>query len=559
MSILVDLQRVTLHGAERPVLDSLSLAVATGDRVGVVGINGAGKTALLSIVAGSLRPDEGEVRRGRDVRIAALTQDPPLPAGTVRQALGASWEGDAVLDRLAMASLAHQDTTTLSGGQRKRVALARVVTQPADLLVLDEPTNHLDLDAIAWLEEQILGFRGGVVLVSHDRTLLDRVTTRMVEIDRGATYLHAGGYENLLDAQARREALEATTEQVRRNLARTELAWLRRGARARSTKPRARVDAAQRLLATGPAPAAREGSADFTIATPRLGTSVIRAHHVRVAYDERTLLGDVTLELGPGERLGVVGPNGAGKTTLLDLLAGRLTPTAGTVKHGPTVVVATLEQLGGGLDERATVQELVAGPLGVPGSPEDVALMRRFWFTGALPLARVSELSGGERRRLHLLVTLARRPNVLFLDEPTNDLDLETIRLLEDFLGRWPGTLVVASHDRTFLRRTVDRLIEVRDGTVAEVPGGVDGWISRSASASPRPDEPRDEGPAMPHGRALREAEKAMTSLERRRRTLNERVLGASDHVEQSRLGRELDEVTRQLRDAEERWLSLLE
>jgi ATP-binding cassette subfamily F protein uup len=559
VSILVDLQRVTLHGAERPVLDSLSLAVATGDRVGVVGINGAGKTALLSIVAGSLRPDDGEVRRGRDVRIAALAQDPALPAGTVRQALGASWEGDAVLDRLTMASLADRDTATLSGGQRKRVALARVVTQPADLLVLDEPTNHLDLDAISWLEEQILGFRGGVVLVSHDRTLLDRVTTRMVEIDRGATFLHAGGYENLLDAQARREALEATTEQVRRNLARTELAWLRRGARARSTKPRARVDAAQRLLTTGPASAAREGTADFTIATPRLGTSVIRAHHVRLAYDERTLLADVTLELGPGERLGVVGPNGAGKTTLLDLLAGRLAPTAGTVKHGPTVVAATLEQLGGGLDERATVQELVAGPLGVPGSPEDVALMRRFWFTGALPLARVGELSGGERRRLHLLVTLARRPNVLFLDEPTNDLDLETIRLLEDFLGRWPGTLVVASHDRTFLRRTVDRLIEVRDGTVTEVPGGVDGWIARSATPSRQPGAAREEDAVVPRGRALRDAEKTMTGLERRRRTLNERVLGATDHVEQSRLGRELDEVTRQLRDAEERWLSLLE
>ncbi len=558
MSILVDLQRVTLRGTERPILDSLSLAVATGDRVGVVGINGAGKTALLSIIAGSLRPHEGDVRRGRDVRVAALVQDPTLPAGSVRQALGASWEGDAVLDRLAMTPLADQDTATLSGGQRKRVALARVLTQPCDLLVLDEPTNHLDLDAISWLEEQILAFRGGVVLVSHDRALLDRVTTRMVEIDRGATYLHAGGYQNLLDAQAQREALEASTEQVRRNLARTELAWLRRGARARSTKPRARVDAAQRLLATSAPVAAREGAADFTVATPRLGTSVIRAHHVHVAYSDRTLLRDVTVELGPGERLGVVGPNGAGKTTVLNLLAGHLAPTSGTVKHGPTVVAATLAQRGGGLDERATVQELVAGPLGSPGSPDDVALMRRFWFTGALPLTRVGDLSGGERRRLDLLITLARRPNVLFLDEPTNDLDLETIRLIEDFLGRWPGTLVVASHDRTFLRRTVDRLIEVRDGLVADVPGGVDGWITRSSSA-PRRDEQRDEESPVPRGRALRDAEKAMTSLERRRRTLNERVLGATDHVEQTRLGRELDDVTRQLRDAEEIWLSLLE
>ncbi len=558
MTILVDLQRVRLRGADRSVLDDLSLTVSDGERIGVVGINGTGKTALLRIVAGTLAPDGGEIRRGRDVRVGVLEQEPVLPVTSVREALGHGWQVDAALDRLDMLGFVDATTTELSGGQRKRVALARLFAQPVDLLILDEPTNHLDLNAIRWLEQHLLEFRGGVVLVSHDRFLLDQVTTRMVEIDRGATYVHGGGYGQLLEAQAEREAQAASAEQVRRNLARTELAWLRRGVKARSTKPQARIDAAHRLLAQRPNASARSGTLDLSTQTPRLGNTVIRAHHVAFAYEDgATLLHDVDLDLGPGDRIGIVGANGAGKSTLLDLLAGRRIPTSGTIKTGPTVVAAYFEQHATEIDVAKTVQELVAGPHGVPGSPPDVALMKRFWFTGALPATKAGELSGGERRRLQLLLALAQRPNVLLLDEPTNDLDLETIRLIEDFLSEWPGTLVVASHDRTFLSRTTDRLLEVHaNGRVGDVPGGIDAWIARSLE--PGPAAPRDES-SVPRGRALRDAEKEMTRLERRKQTLSAKLAVVTTVEEQTRLGLELDGVLRALHEAETTWLAFFD
>jgi ATP-binding cassette subfamily F protein uup len=562
MAILIDLEKVTLQGSDRAIFEDLTMTISSGERIGVVGINGVGKTTLLNIVAGTVTPDSGHIRRGRDLRVQFLPQIPSLPRGTVRETLGAGWQVDAVLDRLAMLDAVDTPTTALSGGQLKRVALARVFAEPSDVLILDEPTNHLDLHAIEWLEQQIMDYPGAIVLVSHDRFLLDRVTNRMIEIDRGKTYIHAGGYSRLLEAQADREAQAASAEQVRRNLARTELAWLRRGAKARSTKPQARIDAAKRLLAQRPEAAARSGTIEFGLSAPRLGNTVIKAHHVGFSYEPETvILRDVDVDLGPGDRVGVVGTNGSGKSTFVKLLAGRLEPTTGTVKTGPTVVSSYLDQGGGDFDLDATVQELVAGPQGIPGSLEDVALMKRFWFTGALPVTRAKDLSGGERRRLQLLLALAARPNVLFLDEPTNDLDLETIRLLEEFLSQWPGTLVVVSHDRTFLSRTTDRLLEVHnDGRIADVPGGIDAWIARAlggvtSRASPDGDDPG----TIPRGRQLRDAEKDVTRLERRKVSLTKKLLETTDHAEQTRLGSELGDVQRSLHHAEELWLSLLD
>jgi ATP-binding cassette subfamily F protein uup len=561
VTILIDLQEVTLQGVDRTLLANLSLTISSGDRIGVVGINGVGKTTLLRIIAGTLSPDSGEVRRGRDVRVGFLPQIPHLPVGTVRETLGSGWQVDATLDRLAMLDAADTQTDQLSGGQLKRVALARVFGEESDVIILDEPTNHLDLGAIQWLEQQIVAFRGAVVLVSHDRFLLDQVTTRMIEIDRGKTFLHAGGYSHLLEAQAEREARAASAEQTRRNLARTELAWLRRGVKARATKPQARLDAAKRLLAQRPEAAARTGSLDFATDVPRLGTSVIKAHHVAFAYEGGDeILRDVNVELGPGDRVGVVGPNGSGKSTFLNLLSQRLTPSKGTVKLGPTVRTSYLDQDGGAYDLELTVQELVAGPQGTPGSLSDVALMNRFWFSGALPMTKARDLSGGERRRLQLLLTLAARPNVLFLDEPTNDLDLETIRLLEEFLSQWPGTLVVVSHDRAFLSRTTDRLIEVHaDATMSDVPGGIDAWIARASGAvAPARDAGgADSSPVVPKGRAIRDAEKEMSRLERKKSTLTDKLLVSKDREEQTRLGRELSATQRDLSLAEERWLAL--
>jgi len=565
VAILLDLQKITLQGFERPIIEDLNLTISSGDRIGVVGINGAGKSTLLRIIAGVLEPDAGQLRQPQTVQVGYLEQIPVLPEGTVREALGLDWQVDAALDRLGMLGSVDAQTTQLSGGQLKRVALARLFSAHYDVLIMDEPTNHLDLGAIQWLEQRIRSFKGAVVLVSHDRFLLDQVTTRMVEIDRGKTYVHTGGYSKLLENQAEREEQAANAEQVRRNLARTELAWLRRGVRARSTKPQARIDAAERLLNTKPEAAAREGSMEFVVETPRLGTMVIKAHQTSFAYPGGGLLLDkVNLELGPGDRIGIVGPNGAGKSTLLNVLAQRFEPTSGTVKHGPTVVTAFFDQEGGTFDGEKTVQELVAGPRGVPDAPANLAIMKRFWFTGALTKTKAKDLSGGDRRRLQLLLALNEKPNVLFLDEPTNDLDLETIRLVEEFLRLWTGTLVVVSHDRTFLSRTTDRLLEVHpDGSLRDIPGGIDAWIARSMgvgvvdSATERAEVAGPSGASR--NKLLREAEKEMARLERKRATLMDKIAAASDYQVQSTLGAELDGVLRDLAVAEETWLELAE
>jgi ATP-binding cassette subfamily F protein uup len=447
-------------------------------------------------------------------------------------------------------------------------------------LVLDEPTNHLDLPAVAWLEQRLLAFRGGLVLVTHDRHLLDRLTTRMLELDRGQAYVHEGGYELYLAAKAEREEQAAAAESTRRNLARRELAWLRRGAKARSRKPKARIDTAVRLIEGGPVAPVASAEIEVGHDLPRLGDNVIECTGVGFHYDDGPpVLSGVDLCIGRRERLGIVGANGTGKSTLVDLLAGRLTPTTGTIEVGPTVVVGYYDQLGATLDLEARVKDLVAGPHGTPGSVDDINLMRRFLFADELPYARVGDLSGGERRRLQLLLVISRRPNVLFLDEPTNDLDLDTLRVVEDFLEDWPGALALVSHDRTFLDRTTERLVAVETrGTVSEVPGGVAGWVARPENgnvprtASPRfrvstkLAEPKSEhrsrsraagSEAVAIGRQVREAEKEMLRLERQRDQVRDALTATVDYVELTRLGNELHAVQAVLDGAEEAWLAL--
>jgi ATP-binding cassette subfamily F protein uup len=585
VSLLVDLQQVAVRRVDRVLFEDLSLAVWDGDRIGVVGVNGAGKSTLLRVIAGVDMPDEGQVRRGRGSRVGFLDQVPALPPGTVAAAVGDGWEAEAALDRLGMGVAATLDVQELSGGQAKRVALARVLAHPAELLVLDEPTNHLDLGAVAWLEQRLLAFRGGLVLVTHDRHLLDRLTTRILELDQGRAYVHEGGYVSYLEAKAEREELAASAESTRRNLARHELAWLRRGAKARSRKPQARIDAAVRLIEGTPPPTSRTTELERVAGTPRLGDKVIECIGVGFRYDNGPMvLSDVNVVLDRRERLGIVGANGSGKSTLLDLLAGRRRPTVGRIEVGPTVAVGYYDQLGVKLDLGARVQQLVAGPHRTPGSLPDIDLMKRFLFTGELPFARVGTLSGGERRRLQLLLVIAGRPNVLFLDEPTNDLDLDTLRILEDFLEEWPGALVVVSHDRTFLERTTDRLVAVgTGGTVSGVPGGVEGWIAqiqsgdvRRAGALPTPlsapAATTKENPtppragtgsggrgSVPRNRLLRDAEKNMVKLQRQRDKIAETLTGTHDHVEMNRLGAELAAAQAALSEAEEIWLTLAE
>jgi ATP-binding cassette subfamily F protein uup len=585
MAVLVDASGVTVARADRVLFEGLSITVKDGDRIGVVGINGTGKSTLLRVLAGSQLPEQGAVRRGRGVRVVVLDQEAALPPGTVAQAIAAGWEAQAVLDRLGMGDTGDRSTASLSGGEAKRVSLAGVLAAPGELLILDEPTNHLDLAAIAWLEAWLAGFAGGAVMVSHDRRLLDRVTTRMIELDRGRAYVHDAGYAGYLAARADREERAIDVETVRRNLARRELAWLRRGAPARTRKPQARVDSARRLLEQRPEPAARAGELDLNFGTPRLGSKVIEATAVSFAYSGSSgpVLAGVTLSLDPRERLGVVGPNGSGKSTLIEGLAGRLQPATGVLERGPTVKVGLYAQESPQLDPSARVRDLVAGPTRVPGDPADQRLMERFWFTGELPWATAGTLSGGERRRLALLLVLAERPNVLFLDEPTNDLDLDTLRALEDFLDDWPGALVTVSHDRVFLDRVTDRLVECRDGRLAEVAGGVAAWVaaastrprtlrapagaeqrSRSASMDVGAVGRRSASTAGPRsattaGFELRRLEKDLTRLTRDRDRLSADFVAASDHHVLARLGAELAEAQDRLDKAEERWLEIAE
>jgi ATP-binding cassette subfamily F protein uup len=598
--ILIDAHGLCASRPNRPLFTDLSLTLNDGDRIGVVGLNGCGKSTLLAMMSGAREPEAGVVRRGRNARVGALPQLPVLPAGTVRAAvcdgLGREeWRGEAMLSRLGMGGVLDAPTDQLSGGQKKRVALAALLAREWDALILDEPTNHLDLDAIAYLEEWLAAFPGGLLLVTHDRHVLDRVTNKVLEIDRGATYLHVphertggSGYAAYLAARIVRDAQAATDEHTRKNLARHELAWLRRGAPARTSKPKARLDAARAVLGRGPAAGAREGELGLSLGSTRLGSKGVELHGVGFSWPGSRDGGDagplLVLQpfeymLEPGDRVGIVGPNGAGKSTLLDLIAGRLQPTQGRIEVGRTVKIAYYDQLGRDLDARQRVRDAVAGDKGEP-SLDDVKLMRQFWFDGDAQFAPISTLSGGERRRLQLLLTLIEQPNVLLLDEPTNDLDLDTLRALEEFLEGWPGILVVVSHDRVFLDRTVGEVIALDgDGRAVVVRGGVAGWLAQHAarpagsagSAGPAAVTPAPRrSPTLPVAspvstkspstlrRQLGLADRELAdAIAARDRVQAELVAVGHDHGELVRLGAKLATSQHRVDAAEERWLSL--
>ncbi len=593
--ILVDLERVAARRPDRPLFQDLSLTVRTGDRLGVVGRNGTGKSTLLRALAGAEKPEEGTVRRGRDVRVGFLGQRPHLPPGDVQSAVGSHWEASAILERLGMGGLLDADVATLSGGQAKRVALARVLVDEVDLLVLDEPTNHLDLDAIAWLEDRLARFRGGLVLVTHDRHVLDRVTTRILELDRGRRHLHDGGYAAYLAAAAERAEQEATAEAMRRNLARGELAWLRRGAPARTRKPKARVASATAIVEGRGPEVDRPGQLDLAGGgqwggTPRLGSKVVQLVGVGHRFGAQDPLFEaLELDLGPGDRLGLVGPNGSGKSTLLDLVAGRTVPSTGRVETGPTVRLGYYDQTGRHLDPAQRVRDAVAGPRGQP-TWEQARLMERFWFDADAQRAPIGTLSGGEQRRLQLLLVLGGLPNVLLLDEPSNDLDLDTLRALEDHLDTWPGTVVVVSHDRALLERTVeDVLVLDGKGRAALAPGGYAGYAASRTSGGPRqaaptvgarpaeraPDAVAGRGPGPPDPspparaklrspstlrRLLSLAERDMAEAgSERDRLVTELSAGTADHTARAEAARGLATAQARLADAEERWLALAE
>jgi ABC transport system ATP-binding/permease protein len=530
MANLISLEKAAKAYGPRVLLGGVSLGVGERDRIGVVGRNGAGKSTLLAILAGADQPDSGRVARASGVRVGHLRQADDLSGSAGRIVFGDRWETRAwereprarsVANELLSGMPLDADAGRMSGGERRRVALAALLTTDLDVLLLDEPNNHLDIEAIDWLGAHLRDRGCALVLVSHDRWLLDTAADKMWEIDSGNVYPHDGSYSEYVLAAAERLRTAEADEQRRQNLARKELAWLRRGPQARSTKPRYRVEAARTLIANEPP--ARETAELTRMATARLGKTVLELEDVSLGIAGRTLLENQTWRLAPGERVGIVGVNGAGKTTLLRLLADELPPSwgpapgaprgvpgaslsrgtlpdpqahapgaheavvdvKGTVIRGKTIRVGHLSQELAELDPAQRVREaaeevrmrIMVGKRELSAGQ----LLERLGFVGDRQWTPVGDLSGGERRRLQMLRLLMDEPNVLLLDEPTNDLDIDMLNELEDILDGWPGTLVVVSHDRYFLERVCDHVVALLgDGKIAFLGGGVDEYLQRS-------------------------------------------------------------------------------
>jgi ABC transport system ATP-binding/permease protein len=583
---LVNLEKVVKGYGQRLLLDGVSAGVGAGERVGVVGRNGAGKSTLLALMAGTEQPDSGRVTRARDLRIGHLAQQDRL-AGTVGDLVTGGrpehvWAGDprtrsavaALLPGIDFAAPAQQ----LSGGESRRVALAALLLGGYDLLLLDEPTNHLDVEAVDWLARSLAGLGQAMVVVTHDRWFLDAVCEQTWELADGQLHAYDGGYAAYVLARAERARIADATQRRRRNLLRKELAWLRRGPPARTSKPRFRIDAANVLIADEPAP--RNGVELVRLATARLGKTVIDAEDLTIQAGERVLLDDVTWQLGPGERIGLLGPNGSGKTTFLRVLAedggGRLGSAVpgldvhGRVVRGKTVRLGYLAQDDAGIDLRLSAREVVAevrGNLGASeGSGSVGQLLEMLGLRGDTQFSAARDLSGGERRRVQVLRVLVGEPNVLLLDEPTNDLDVDTLTEVEDLLDGWPGSLVVVSHDRYFLERVTDHVVALLgDGKLSYLGGGVEEYLARRAAQVEAGPGKGTETPRPGAAGAQRAAGKEMQRLERQIERLTGReaelsaelAAHATDYEKLIELGQQLRAVQDEKARLEERWLTV--
>ena len=623
---ILSLEAINKQFAERPLLEQATLGLEAGERVGVVGVNGSGKTTLLRIIAGAEQADSGRISMARNLRVAYLPQNPQLdPSLTVLEqifqgdtsemqllrayeqaaaALAArpgdgalqarvaelvgqmdasdAWgvENDArtTLSRLGISELGAK-IGTLSGGQRKRVAMASTLINPADLIILDEPTNHIDIDTVAWLESFLARTSSALLLVTHDRYFLDRVVTRMLEIDHGRVYSYPANYSRFLELKAERAEQQAADEARRQTILRKELAWLRRGAQARTTKQQARIDRIGTMQADQPPP--QESALEISVAARRIGKRVIELQQVGKRFAERTLVRDLSLSIGPRDRVGIIGPNGSGKSTLLNMIAGRLQPDSGSIVVGETVHMAYYDQESVGLDESQRVIDYVKEAAELVRTGEGALItaaqmLDRFLFAPAMHYTPIARLSGGERRRLYLLRTLLAAPNVLLLDEPTNDLDIQTLAVLEDYLDEFPGALITVSHDRYFLDRTAERLLVFEGaGAVTEYPGNYSTYAERqeaenaraaaakpalapAKSTTPPPERPRKL--SFKEARELQELEKTIAQLEAEQAQLQAKIGAVTgDYQALQQLTATLDTVSSQLEESFERWSILAE
>jgi ATPase subunit of ABC transporter with duplicated ATPase domains len=597
---LLGAERLSLEYPTRVIFDDVTIGVAEGDRIGIVGRNGDGKTSLLRMLAGDLEPDTGRVTRRGGTRIGVLTQRDDFGAATsVGQAIVGEtdeheWAGDPrvrdVLSGLVPDLAFDADLTELSGGQRRRVSLAALLVGDWDVLLLDEPTNHLDVEGVAWLAGHLRSrwpaTQGAVIVVTHDRWFLDEVCTATWEVHDRLVEPFEGGYAAYVLQRVERDRQAAAMESKRQNLMRKELAWLRRGAPARTSKPKFRIDAANQLIENEPP--VRDSVSLSRLAIARLGKDVVDLEHVGYRYpDGPPVLEDVEWRIAPGERTGILGANGAGKSTLLRIISGELTPTTGRAKRGKTVRIAVLSQQ---LDElEPYAEDRVSDVVGrlrtsyVAGTGSSAVeltpgqLLERLGFTSAQLSTPVKDLSGGQKRRLQLLLILLGEPNVLILDEPTNDLDTDMLAAMEDLLDSWPGTLLVVSHDRYLLERVTDQQYGVLEHRLRHLPRGVEQYLELRRAADAAGAVPataagtataRTAGPSALAGAERRAAEKEVTGIDRRlekiaadRARIDEEFAGhdQTDYEGLLALQRQRAELGEREAELESRWLELSE
>jgi ATP-binding cassette subfamily F protein uup len=634
---ILSIESLSKNYGLKPLFENVTLGLDSQDRIGVVGANGSGKSTLLRLIAGAEQPDSGRIVFAEGVSLGYLPQNPPFePQQTVLDAVfaasdattallldyeracqllasaGGSKDEPRLLNRVS--ELAHkleatgaweletnarailtrlgiQDTSaamgTLSGGQRKRVALAHALIANPQLLILDEPTNHLDAETITWLEMYLARYRGALLLVTHDRYFLDRVTGRILEIDRNAVQAFDGNYAYYLEKKEEQEISRAAEGQKREMLIRRELAWLRRGAKARTRKSKSRIERAESLMAQ-PKEAAR-AELDINVTTSRIGKKILELRGINKAYDGRTLIENFSYTLKPGDRIGIIGPNGAGKTTLLEIITGRTMPDSGSVETGQTVRFGYYDQENRALNDEQRVidyiREVAERIETADGSFITAGqMLEKFLFPGALAYAPIAKLSGGERRRLYLLRVLMNAPNVLILDEPTNDLDIQTMVTLEDYLDGFGGCLIVVSHDRYFLDRTVEHIFRFKaGGAVREYPGNYAAFlearqkeeqeeraaVTNETEASARAVKKEKTAPAsapvkrklsFKEQRELEELEARIEAVERRQAEIEiELAANSSDAHLVHQLFKERETLAVELARALDRWAELAE
>ncbi|WP_029629136.1 ABC-F family ATP-binding cassette domain-containing protein [Yaniella halotolerans] len=596
MAHLLGAEALHFEYPTQKVLTSVTMGVSAGDRIGIVGRNGDGKSTLMKLLTGRVEPDSGQVTVRSDITIGMLDQaDTVDPALSVGQAVVGDfaeheWAGDAKIRDVIRGLVADLDwdatVGSLSGGQRRRVALAKLLIGDWDILALDEPTNHLDVEGIAWLAEHVkrrwAQNAGGLLVITHDRWFLDEVCNQTWEVHDGIVEPFEGGYAAYVLQRVERDRMAAASEAKRQNILRKELAWLRRGAPARTSKPKFRVDAANQLISD--VPPVRDTIELKRLAVARLGKDVVDIEDVSVSFGQREILRNITWRLGPGERTGILGANGAGKSTLLGLVTGEVEPTAGRVKHGKTVRIGMLDQQFSQLEKIGAdrVREVLANTkttFTIDGKDHTPAqLLERLGFRREHLSARVQELSGGQKRRLQLLLLLLSEPNVIVLDEPTNDVDSDMLTAMEDLLDSWPGTLIVVSHDRYLLERVTDQQYAILGGKLRHVPGGVEEYLrlaqQQNQLQGAQPMQAGTKAEKKPknvnalHGAERKAAQKEVSAIERKLEKQGELIKrlqqqladhDQSDYEGMQQLGAELGDVEAEVAQLEERWLELSE